>query len=138
MNLASAPPQRARTEQVRNPGRELTGQSRLATGIRQKDDHQVDDLASDGLVVGGRERPDERGGEEVGGVGGEEAPEEGRVREGTGELGEGVGDVDGGGGRGGGEEEVGEAEQADAAALPGSEVQRRPVASRAGARRRPP
>lgn len=90
---------------------------------------EVDDLASNGLVIEGGERVDKRRGEEMR-VEREEGFQKGRLREGLRELGKSVGNVDSGGPRGGGEE-VGNADEANGAALGHPEVEGGPVTPRA-------
>lgn len=92
-HLAATPRQSAGREAVRKHGDKLSAQ-RCITGTTEIDD-QIDELACDGLVVEYGESLDERGDEEVG-VEGAEGLEELGLRDGEGELGEGVGDVESG------------------------------------------
>lgn len=108
VHLAPAPRQLAGSEPPGDPGNELAG-DRASAGVAELG-HEVDNLAGEGIVVEAGEGVDE-GVDEESGVEAEEVAEEGGGGEGEGELGEGVGEVEGGGGRGG--EEVGEAEEAD-------------------------
>ncbi|PON55722.1 hypothetical protein PanWU01x14_186740, partial [Parasponia andersonii] len=127
-HLTAAPSQGTGREPIRNPSDEASmNRGGIGGGAAESGD-EIGDLAGDGGVVEGGEDGDERGDKEER-VEGEEGAEEGGLGEGDGELRESVGDVESRGVRVG--DEVGEAEEANGAALLGVEDQRGPVALRA-------
>ena len=130
MKLTGTPAQCTGGNPIRNPGDELSANGVIPRGAEI--DNEAEDLRGDRFIIEGAEGGDERGEEEVR-VECEDGSEEGRVREGPFDLGEGVGHVDGWGVGVG--DEVGEAEEADGAAVLRSQVERGTVALRARRRR---
>lgn len=93
VHLTATPCQGTGREPIGNPSDEAPEDGGIRGSAENGD--EIHNLASDRVVVEGGESADERGDEEER-VEGEEGAEEGRLREGLGELRESVGDVESG------------------------------------------